>query len=138
VGDRVTCERRAFPGWLGVPPHYESFYLKACRPGGGVGLWLRYTVLKPPGQAPQGALWCTLFDAAAPGPLAVKQELAAARLAVPGGGYIGIGESRFTPLGATGGAAAAGHCSGARSWSTVAIRSAAKLVPDRDHRRCRS
>jgi len=30
-------------------PHYESFYLKACAPDGGLGLWLRYTVLKPPG-----------------------------------------------------------------------------------------
>ena len=32
---------------------------------------------------------------------------------------------------------AAGHCSGARSWLWVATRSAARLVPDRGHRRCR-
>jgi len=89
-------------------PHYESFYLKACAPDGGLGLWLRYTVLKPPDATPTGALWCTLFDAAAPGAVAVKQSLGGDRLARPRDGYIQIGESLLTPGRADGSAAAGG------------------------------
>jgi hypothetical protein len=105
----AACQRAYFPKVEAGAPHYESFYLKACASGGGLGLWLRYTVLKSPGQAPQGALWCTLFDAAAPGPVAVKQVQGAERLAVPDGGYVQIGESRLTPDQAAGSAAAAGR-----------------------------
>ncbi len=94
-------------------PHYESFYLKACAPQGGLGLWLRHTVLKPPGHAPSAALWCTLFDAAAPGPVAVKQTLPAERLAIPEDGYIHIGDSRFGADHLVGGAVAAGR---AATW----------------------
>jgi hypothetical protein len=97
----------------GAAPHYESFYLKACAPGGGLGLWLRYTVLKPPDAAAAGALWCTLFDAAAPGPVAVKQSFGGDRLARPPDGYIQIGDSLLTP-GQADGSAAAG--AGAASW----------------------
>jgi hypothetical protein len=52
--------------------HYESFYLKACHPSGGLGVWIRYTVHKRPGAEPLGSLWFTLFDAAAGRPYAVK------------------------------------------------------------------
>ena len=33
--------------------HYESFYIKACRPGGGQGIWIRHTVHKRPGRRAQ-------------------------------------------------------------------------------------
>jgi hypothetical protein len=52
--------------------HYESFYLKLCHPDRPLGAWIRYTVHKPPGAAPNGSLWCTLFDADADGPRASK------------------------------------------------------------------
>jgi hypothetical protein len=51
---------------------YESFYLRACRPEGGLGVWIRYTVHRRPGASPAGSLWFTLFDAEAPGPVAAK------------------------------------------------------------------
>jgi hypothetical protein len=102
-----------FPEVSLAAAHYESFYLKACAPEGGMGLWLRYTVLKPPGGAPEAALWCTLFDSAAPGPAAVKQTLPADQLGRLEEGYLQIGESRFTTERLAGGAAAAGR---AASW----------------------
>jgi hypothetical protein len=49
---------------------YESFYLRACRPEGGLGVWIRYTVHRRPGEAPVGSLWFTLFEAS--GPVAAK------------------------------------------------------------------
>jgi hypothetical protein len=45
---------------------YESFYLKACHPDGGLGVWVRYTVHKRPGAEPKGSVWFALFDAHAP------------------------------------------------------------------------
>ena len=33
--------------------HYESFYIKACQPGGGRGIWIRHTVHKRPGRRAQ-------------------------------------------------------------------------------------
>jgi hypothetical protein len=53
--------------------HYESFYIKACHPDQPLAAWIRYTVHKRPGQAPNGSLWVTLFDGAAEGPRAHKQ-----------------------------------------------------------------
>ena len=44
--------------------HYESFYLKACHPAEPLGVWIRYTVHKRPGEPPNGSLWFTLFDGA--------------------------------------------------------------------------
>ena len=38
-----------FPKVAAKGGHYESFYIKACRPGGGQGLWIRHTVHKRPG-----------------------------------------------------------------------------------------
>jgi hypothetical protein len=54
---------------------YESYYLRACRPEGGLGVWIRYTVHRAEGAAPTGSLWFTLFDAEAPGPVAAKVTL---------------------------------------------------------------
>jgi hypothetical protein len=55
--------------------HYESFYIKACRPGERLGIWIRYTVHKRPGALPNGSLWVTLFDGAGEGPRAHKETL---------------------------------------------------------------
>jgi hypothetical protein len=73
---------------------YESFYLRACHPDGGLGVWIRYTVHKRPDARPTGSLWLTLFDADAPGPVAAK-------VTVPGpeiggiGDWLTIGDSRI-------------------------------------------
>jgi len=55
--------------------HYESFYIKACRPDEPLGVWIRYTVHKRPGALPNGSLWVTLFDGAAEGPRAHKETM---------------------------------------------------------------
>jgi hypothetical protein len=82
-----------FPALPAAAGHYESFYLKACRPGGGLGAWIRYTVHKRPGAAPNGSLWFTLFDAAADGPPARKLTLPGP---VAGGGdWIRVGQARM-------------------------------------------
>jgi hypothetical protein len=52
--------------------HYESFYIKATRPEGGLGVWIRHTIHKRPRAAPTASLWFTLFDAEAPAPVAAK------------------------------------------------------------------
>jgi hypothetical protein len=123
-GRRPSCADARFPRVAKAAPHYESYYLKACAPGGGLGVWLRYTVLKPPGAAPAGSLWCTLFDAASGGPVAVRQTFQGA-LAEPEGGYIQIDGSRFTPEEAVGGAASAGTSA---SWRIGLDRGAAPLA----------
>jgi hypothetical protein len=96
-----------FPEAAAGAGHYESFYLKACRPGGGLGVWIRYTVLKPPGGPAAGSLWCTLFDAAAPAPAAAKVSLAPDQLRRPAGGYLAVGSATFEP-GRVAGAAPSG------------------------------
>lgn len=73
--------------------HYESFYLKASHPSEPISLWVRCTVHKRPGAEPTGSLWFTLFGAH--GPQAVKQTFD--NVGAPGGGYIVMGESLFTP-----------------------------------------
>jgi hypothetical protein len=82
--------------------HYESYYLKTTRPGGGRGVWIRHTVHKRPEAEPTAALWLTLFDADAPGPRAVKAAFGADELSVPDGGYIRIDGAAFEPGRATG------------------------------------
>jgi hypothetical protein len=70
--------------------HYESFYIKACRPGGGLAVWIRHTVHKRPDAEPTASLWFTLFDAEASGPQAGKATFAASELAAGSGEYIRI------------------------------------------------
>jgi hypothetical protein len=75
---------------------YESFYLRACHPDGGFGVWIRYTVHRRPGRAPSGSLWFTLFEES--GPTATK-------LTVPdpvAGEWIRIAGARLGPGSATG------------------------------------
>ena len=96
---------RSAPRFPGVEPnagHYESYYLKATRPGGGRGVWIRHTVHKHPGSDPTAALWLTLFDGDAPGPRATKASFGADELSAPDGGYIRIDGAAFEPGRATG------------------------------------
>lgn len=88
---------------------YESFYLRAVSPQEPVGVWIRYTVHKRPGQAGQGSIWCTAFDARRGAPFMHKHT--SAELRAPSGGWIAIGpESRLGP------GSAEGVCGPAR-WS---------------------
>jgi hypothetical protein len=82
--------------------HYESFFLKACHPSGGLGVWIRYTVHKPPNSPARGFTWFTLFDAAN-GVLASKAGPTHPQTAP--GAYVRLGQSVFTPDGAAGDAA---------------------------------
>lgn len=62
-----------------VAGRYESRYLRAVDPERPRGVWIRNTSHQRPGQAPTGALWCTVWDAEAGPPYAVKQSLPAPR-----------------------------------------------------------
>jgi hypothetical protein len=75
--------------------HYESFYLKACRPGERLGVWIRYTVHKRPGALPNGSLWVTLFDGEAEGPRAHKETKPAPTAG--GADWIRVGEATMGP-----------------------------------------
>jgi hypothetical protein len=87
---------------------YESFYLRAVSPVQPVGVWIRCTVHKRPGQAPRGSVWCTVFDATAGAPF--MHKITTEELSVPAGGWIAVGETRLGPR------IAEGVC-GAASWS---------------------
>ena len=88
---------------------YESFYLRAVSPEEPVGVWIRYTVHKRPGQAPSGSLWCTVFDAVRGAPF--MHKLTTTELTAPADGWIEIGgDSRLGP------GVAEGVCGPAR-WS---------------------
>jgi hypothetical protein len=87
---------------------YESFYLRAVARDEPLGLWVRYTVHKRPGQSPRGSLWCTFFDGADERPF--MQKLTTDALAVPGDGWIAVDGAELGP------SRAEGSCGGAR-WS---------------------
>lgn len=74
---------------------YESYYLRAAHPEEPVAVWIRYTVQKPKGKAPQGSLWFTLFDSSAEKPFAEKQNVDHDHLSEPPDGWIRIGDSTF-------------------------------------------
>jgi hypothetical protein len=77
--------------------HYESFYIKACRPGGGEGIWIRHTVHKRPGADPKGSIWFTHFDRQADRPQATKVTVPAAELSAPGGRWIRVATAEIGP-----------------------------------------
>jgi hypothetical protein len=91
-----------FPGVAENAGHYESFYVKATRPGGGQAIWIRHTVHKRPGEELTGAVWFTLFDADADGPRATKLTVPANDVSAPDDGYIAVDGATFTPGRATG------------------------------------
>jgi hypothetical protein len=90
-------ERARFGEVAAKAGHYESFYVKACRPDGGLGIWIRHTVHKRPGQEPTGSIWFTLFDRAAPASRATKVTVPASRLASPAGSWISVGDAEIGP-----------------------------------------
>jgi hypothetical protein len=95
-------EEARFPKVPAKGGHYESFYIKACRPGGGRGIWIRHTVHKRPGAAPKGSIWFTLFDAEAAGPRASKLTVDADRLSSPEGSWIRVADAEIGPGRASG------------------------------------
>jgi hypothetical protein len=89
----------------GARGHYESYYLRAVDPVGARGVWIRNTVLRRPGGAPAGSLWCSVWDAGAGPPVAVK---ATPGLAVAAD-WLEIAGARFGPAAVTGEARAGPH-----------------------------
>jgi hypothetical protein len=86
-----------------VSGRYESWYLRAVDPRAPRGVWIRHTVLQRAGAPPAGSLWCTVWDAAAGPPIAVKATPAVAddpRC---------IGDARFALGAIRGGATAGAH-----------------------------
>jgi hypothetical protein len=90
-------ERARFGEVAAKAGHYESFYVKACRPDGGLGIWIRHTVHKRPGQEPTGSIWFTLFDREAPAPQATKVTVPASELSVPAGSWIRVAGAEIGP-----------------------------------------
>jgi hypothetical protein len=82
--------------------HYESFYIKACRPGGGQGIWIRHTVHKRPGAESNASIWFVLFDREAGGPRATKATVPAAELSAPVGLWIRVDRAEIGPGRASG------------------------------------
>jgi hypothetical protein len=90
-------EGARFPRVAAKAGHYESFYIKACRPGGGQGIWIRHTVHKRPGAEPNASIWFTFFDREAESPRATKVTVPAADLSAPAGSWIRVGEAEIGP-----------------------------------------
>jgi len=91
-----------FPQVAAKAGHYESFYVKACQPGGGRGIWIRHTVHKRPGAEPNASIWFVLFDREAEGPRATKVTVPAAELSAPAGSWIKVDGAEIGPGRATG------------------------------------
>jgi hypothetical protein len=98
-------EGARFPRVAAKAGHYESFYIKACQPGGGRGVWIRHTVHKRPGAEPNASIWFVLFDRDADGPRATKVTVPASELSAPAGSWIRVGEAEVGPGFARGSAA---------------------------------
>jgi hypothetical protein len=107
VAAAVDPTEARFPAVPLKAGHYESFYLKLCRPGEPLGAWIRYTVHKRPREAPVGSLWFTLFED--DGPRASKLTLPAP-VAGEDGEWIRVGEASLGP------AAAVGEAEGGVAW----------------------
>src|SRR4051794_41562777 len=90
-------ERARFPEVGAKAGHYESFYIKACEPGGGRGIWIRHTVHKRLGAEPTASIWFCFFDRSAAGPRATKLTVPAAQLEAPAGGLVRVAEAAIGP-----------------------------------------
>jgi hypothetical protein len=90
-------ERARFPEVGARAGHYESFYIKACEPGGGRGIWIRHTVYKRPGAEPNGSIWFCFFDRSAEGPRATKVTVPASQLEAPAGDWIRVADAEIGP-----------------------------------------
>jgi hypothetical protein len=91
-----------FPQVTAKAGHYESFYVKACQPGGGQGIWIRHTVHKRPGAEPNASIWFVFFDREAGGPRATKATVPAAELSAPIGSWIRVDRAEIGPGRASG------------------------------------
>jgi hypothetical protein len=90
-------ESARFPRVPAKAGHYESFYIKACKPGGGQGIWIRHTVHKRPGAEPNASIWFVLFDRDADGPRATKVTVPPAELSTPAGAWIRVEGAEVGP-----------------------------------------
>lgn len=95
-------EGARFPQVAAKAGHYESFYIKACRPGGGQGIWIRHTVHKRPGAEPNASIWFVFFDREASGPRAAKVTVPAGGLSAPVGSWIRVDRAEIGPDRASG------------------------------------
>jgi hypothetical protein len=118
-------ERARFADVAAKRGHYESFYVKACEPGGGRGIWIRHTVHKRPGAEPNGSIWFVLFDRAAAGPRATKVTVPAAQLSTPPGSWLRVADAEIGPGSAEG------------SVETDALTAAWSLNFDGDDKPCK-
>jgi hypothetical protein len=91
-----------FPKVAAKAGHYESFYVKACQPGGGRGIWIRHTVHKRPGAECTASIWFVLFDREAEGPRATKLTVGEEELCAPVGSWIRIDRAEIGPGKASG------------------------------------
>jgi hypothetical protein len=91
-----------FPKVAAKAGHYESFYIKACPPGGGQGLWIRHTVHKRPGAEPNASIWFVFFDREAEAPRATKVTVPAGDLSTPAGSWIRVAGAEIGPGRASG------------------------------------
>jgi hypothetical protein len=104
--DAVPAVDATAPRYGRLPSGYESYYLRATAPGGGLGCWLRHTVQVVPDRPATVSTWFTLFDRAdgpptavrytapAPGTAANRDEAMADPWLTGAGGAIGPGHSR--------------------------------------------
>jgi hypothetical protein len=99
---------------------YESNYLRAVDPDGPRGVWIRYTLLQRAGAPPAGSLWCTVWDADAGPPVAVKSTPALAEE----GDSRAIAGARFGPARVTGSSTAGRHHA---AWDLTVTDRAAPL-----------
>jgi hypothetical protein len=95
-------EGARFPGVAAKAGHYESFYIKACRPGGGRGIWIRHTVHKRPDAEPNASIWFCLFDRDAEAPRATKVTVPAAQLSAPSDSWVRVNGAEIGPGQASG------------------------------------
>src|SRR5262245_57613287 len=91
-----------FPRVAAKAGHYESFYIKACQPGGGRGIWIRHTVHKRPGAEPNSSIWFVFFDREASGPRATKITVPVDKLSAPIGSWIRVNRAEIGPGRASG------------------------------------
>jgi hypothetical protein len=124
----ALAEGARFPGVAAKAGHYESFYIKACSPDGGRGIWIRHTVHKRPGEEPAGSIWFVLFDREAEGPRAAKVTLPAAELETPAGSWIRVGDAEVGPGEAEGSVEVEG-LSAAWSLTFDGVREPCKYLP---------
>ncbi len=71
--------------------------MRAVHPDRPLGVWIRYTVHKAPGELPKGSIWFTLFDAEAGRPRASKVTLDPGETRAGADDYVVFGDSRFGP-----------------------------------------